>query len=100
MEIIPLKNPASLRAGDYLPFRVLINGKPFKGDIFATYAGFSNEKNVFAYATKTDKNGFGKIKILQAGTTWLIKAGFEQPYPDTSECDVESFCSTLTFAID
>jgi uncharacterized GH25 family protein len=98
MEIIPLENPGGLRAGDYMPVQVLYNGKPFKGHIFATYAGFSTEKETFAYATKTDKNGNGKIRILQPGV-WLIKASHEQPYPDPTECDVESFIATLTFEI-
>ncbi|OEU70805.1 MAG: hypothetical protein BA864_12105 [Desulfuromonadales bacterium C00003093] len=98
MEIIPLKNPVDLRAGDYMPVQVLYNGKPYNGDIFATYAGFSTEKNVFAYVTKTDKKGKGEIRILQPGV-WLIKADHEEPYPDRNECDVESFVATLTFEI-
>ena len=98
MEIIPLKNPLDLRAGDYMPVQVLCKGKPFQGDIYATFAGFSTEKSTFAYATKTDKKGYGKIKILQSGV-WLIKASLEEPYPDQSECDVESFFATLTFEV-
>jgi len=98
MEIIPLKNPADLRTGDYMPVQVLLNGKPFKGNIFATYTGFSTEKNTFAYATKTDKKGKGKIRILKSGVC-MIKAGHEEPYPDQSECDVESFVATLTFEV-
>jgi uncharacterized GH25 family protein len=98
MEIIPLKNPIELRAGDYMPVQVLCNGKPFQGDIFATFAGFSTEKGAFAYACKTDKQGKGKIKILQPGV-WMIKASHEEPYADKTECDMESFVATLTFEI-
>jgi len=98
MEIIPLKNPGQLRAGEYLPVQVLYNGTPFKGHIFATFAGFSTEKETFAYATKTDKSGRAKIRILQPGV-WLIKASHEQAYPDLTECDVESFIATLTFEV-
>jgi uncharacterized GH25 family protein len=98
MEIIPLKNPIDLRSGDYMPVQVLFNGKPFQGDIFATFAGFSTEENAFAYACKTDKQGKGKIKILQPGV-WMIKANHEEPYADKSECDMESFVATLTFEI-
>ena len=98
MEIIPLKNPIDLRAGDYMPIQVLYNGKPFKGNIYATFAGFSTEKDTFAYSTKTDKKGKGKIRILQPGV-WLIKASHEEPYPDQNECDVESFIATLTFEV-
>jgi len=98
MEIIPLKSPIDLRVGDYMPLQVLYNGKPFKGNIYATFAGFSTEKDTFAYSTKTDKKGKGKIRILQPGV-WLIKASHEEPYPDHNECDVESFIATLTFEV-
>ena len=59
-EIIPLANPADLREGDYLPVQVLLKGKPFKEEIYATYVGFSTEKNTFAYVAKTNAKGKGK----------------------------------------
>jgi uncharacterized GH25 family protein len=98
LEIIPQANPASLRAGDYFPVQLLLYGKPYQGKLFATYMGFSTEKDVFAYTAKTDKKGMGKIRILQPGV-WLIKAEYEEPYPDQKVCDVESFSSTLTLEI-
>jgi len=98
LEIIPLKNPADLRAGEYLPIQVLLRGKPFNGRIFATYMGFSTEKDVFAYTAKTGRNGKGMIRILQPGV-WLIKAEHEDHYPDQKECDVESYIATLTFEV-
>ena len=98
MEIIPLENPAELRAGDYMPVQVLLKGKPFKGNIYATYIGLSTQKNTFAYTTSTDKKGKGEIKLLCCGV-WMIKADHEEPYPDQSECDVESFVATLTFEV-
>lgn len=97
-EIIPLANPADLRKGDYLPVQVLLKGKPFKGKIYATYVGFSTEKNAFAYTAKTGAKGKGKIKILHPGV-WMIKAVHEEPYPDQSECDVDSYTATLTFEV-
>lgn len=98
LEIIPQANPASLHAGDYLPVQLLLRGKPYKSKLFATYMGFSTEKDVFAYTAKTDQEGMGKIRILQPGV-WLIKAEYEEPYPDQKICDVESFSATLTLEI-
>lgn len=98
MEIIPLTNPVELRAGDYMDISVLQNGEPYNGYIYATYTGFSTEKETFAYATKTDKKGRGKIKILKPGV-WLVKTSKEEPYADSSECDVESYIATLTFEV-
>uniref|UniRef100_UPI0040560EB7 DUF4198 domain-containing protein n=3 Tax=Candidatus Electrothrix sp. TaxID=2170559 RepID=UPI0040560EB7 len=98
LEIIPQDNPATLHAGDYFPVQVLLRGKPYKSRIFATYMGFSTEGDVFAYTAKTDSEGMGKIRILQPGI-WLIKAEYEEPYPDQQVCDTESFSATLTLEI-
>jgi len=99
IEIIAMENPAKLRAGDYLPIKILVNGKPYSGNVFATYTGFSTEPNTFAYATSTDKKGHARIRILQPGI-WLIKVTHEVPYSDTAQCDVESYVATLTFAVE
>lgn len=99
IEIIPIENPANLRAGDYLPIRVVADGKPYRGEVLATYAGFSTDKDTFAYATKTDKQGEARIKILQSGI-WLVKVCREIPYPDPAECDIQSYVGTLTFKVE
>jgi len=99
IEIIPLENPSNLRAGEYLPIRVVADGKPYDGDVFATYAGFSTKKNTFAYATKTDKKGEARIKILQSGI-WLVKVSHEIPYTDPEQCDIQSYVGTLTFMVE
>ncbi|MFH2046322.1 MAG: DUF4198 domain-containing protein [Pseudomonadota bacterium] len=99
IEIIALENPARLRAGDYMPIQVLVDGKPYSGNVFATYVGFSTEPNTFAYATSADKKGQARIRILQPGI-WLIKVSHEVPYSDISKCDVESYVATLTFAVE
>jgi uncharacterized GH25 family protein len=98
LEILLLKNPADLKAGGYLPVRLLLHGQPYKGKIFATYMGFSTEKDVYAYTSGTDYQGMGKIWILKPGI-WLLKAEHKQPYPDQDVCDVESFIATLTLEV-
>jgi uncharacterized GH25 family protein len=99
LEIIPLKDPGKLRVGDDLPIKIVFKGKPIPySSALATYVGFSREKNVFAYATKTDKNGMAKIKMLTAGA-WLVTAHHEDVYPNPEECDKYSFAASLTFEI-
>jgi uncharacterized GH25 family protein len=98
LEIIPLSNPAGLKVNDHLDVQVLLHGKPYDGMVYATYAGFSNEENTYAYAVGTDDNGKASIRILSTGT-WLIKANTEQAYSDPKVCDVESYTSTFTFGI-
>jgi uncharacterized GH25 family protein len=97
LEIIPLKDPAGLREGDYLPIKVLYKNKPLKTELYATYVGFSTE-GAWAYTAKTNKEGMGKIKILESGI-WLIKVGHKVPYPDPKECDQYSYSAALTFEV-
>jgi len=98
LEIIPLLDPAKIRAGDYFPIKVLFKNKPIKTWVFATYSGFSTDKNVFSYATKTDSRGICKIRIIRAGI-WLIKVSHEIPYSNPDVCDKSSFSATLTFEV-
>ncbi|MFV9690880.1 MAG: DUF4198 domain-containing protein [Desulfobacteria bacterium] len=97
LEIVPLEDPADLREGDYMPVKVLYNNEPLSIELYATYVGFSTE-NAWAYTTKTNKEGIGRIKMLKSGI-WLIKAGHTAPYPDPEECDQYSYSATLTFEV-
>ena len=97
LEIVPLKDPARLKEGDYLPVKVLYNSKPLRAELYATYVGFSTE-GAWAYTVKTGKEGVGRIKILKSGI-WLIKTGHKAPYPDPKECDQDSYSATLTFEV-
>ncbi len=98
LEIIPLLDPGKIKAGDYFPVKVLFKNRPIKTWVFATYSGFSTDKNVFAYATKTDSTGICKIKIIRSGI-WLIKVSHEIPYSNPEVCDKCSFSATLTFEV-
>jgi len=99
LEIIPLADPGNLQEGDYLPIKVMFKGKPLSSThVFGTYQGFSTEKNTFAYATKTNKEGIAKIKMLKAGV-WLITTSRIEDYPDPKECDQYKFASSLTFEV-
>ncbi|MCK4618317.1 MAG: DUF4198 domain-containing protein [Desulfobacterales bacterium] len=97
LEIVPLEDPADLGEGDYIPVKVLYKNEPLSTELHATYVGFSTE-GAWAYTTKTNKEGIGRIKMLKAGI-WLIKAGHTVPYPDPDECDQYSYSATLTFEV-
>ena len=100
IEIIPLKNPATLREGDILPVQVLFEGRPVRYcGVVATYTGFSTGEE-FAYATETDGRGRAEIRLLHYGN-WLIKA--EQTLPASEalkdKCDELHYTASLTFEI-
>jgi len=100
LELVPLKNPASLKVGDYLPIQVLFKGKPVEGYplVLATYAGFPNSK-AFAHASYAVKDGIAKLRILHNGR-WLVFVNLKKPYSDPKECDQSNYSSVLTFNID
>ena len=98
MEIVPLKDPATLKAGDVLEVKVLLDGKPSRTFVFGTYAGFSTESNTFGYTTRTDKKGVARIKLIHGGP-WLLIAKVEAPYPDPETCDAQRWAATLTFNV-
>ena len=97
LEIVPSKDPAVLKAGDYFPFTLLVNGTPAAQTVYATYAGFSTEDD-WAYTTRTDKKGMGKIKLLTSGV-WVLKANVKLPYPDPEEADEYSYTTSLCFEV-
>ena len=99
LELISLKVPNQLKKGDSFPLKAIFHGKPLsKAYLFATYAGFSEKKNTFAYTTMTDEEGVGSIKILKKGK-WMVKVEHKLPYPDRKECDEYLYGATLTFEV-
>jgi len=99
VEIIPQANPAELKAGDTLSLKIVEKGEPlFRDYIHATYAGFSDEGETFAFSTMVNRQGMAKVKLLKEGQ-WLIKVPHKEPYPDQEKCDELFHCMTLTFGI-
>ncbi len=98
MEIVPLKDPATLKTGQILPVKVLLEGKAARTYVYGTYAGFSESGDAFAYTTRTDKGGVAQIKMIHDGV-WVLIAKLEEAYPDTAECDKQAWAASLTFEI-
>lgn len=97
LEIIPLSNPADLKPGDRMNVKITMRGEPYGGMVYATYAGFSTE-GAYAYTVEADNEGKASIRMMHPGQ-WLVRAKVEQEYPDRAVCDVESYTTTLTFAV-
>ncbi len=97
LEIVPLADPASLGVGDEFAVRILFQGKPFRGTVEATWAGFP-DKESYAVTRETDASGEVRIPLSHGGL-WLVKAATRVPYPDAAVCDHRSHTATLTFRI-
>lgn len=98
LEIVPLANPATVKAGEKLPVQVLFEGKPLlAAKVYATFAGFS--KTSMAFFGTTDAKGMLDIIPLKPGY-WLAKVEHSTKFPDTAKCDECSYGTTLTFHIE
>lgn len=99
LEIIPLRNYGALKEGDVFPIKVIYNGKPLShAEIHATYEGFLDKPDDFAFNTKTDEQGLAYIKILKRGK-WFVNVTHEVLYSDPEECDKYKYNYNFTFEI-
>lgn len=98
IEIIPLRDPGTLKIGTELQMKVLLNGRPYETGVDAIYDGFTKEENKFAQQVKTDKKGIATIKITNTGS-WLVKVNNKIPYKNLKKADEQSYTATLTFFI-
>lgn len=96
-QVILDTNPAAMGKNDLAAVSVIFDGKPHNTQLLSTYAGFSDEAETYAYATRS-KQGAARIRMLETGV-WLIKASDTFPYPDARKADLSSFTSTVTFGI-
>ena len=73
LEIVPMSDPFAAKVGDEIEFKVLLNGKPAKFDtIYATYSGFSDVPNAWAYTASPVAHGRAKVKITSPGF-WMVR---------------------------
>lgn len=75
LEIVPLDNPAGVKVGDEIKVRVLYNGQPVAVQVYASYMGFSNQQNTYAYYTEPEE-GDPVVKVTAKGM-WLIRANYK-----------------------
>jgi uncharacterized GH25 family protein len=73
LEIVPVTDPAKLSPGDELELKILLEGEPASPNmVLATYAGFTDLPNTYAYFTEPYGKGRCKVKITHPGV-WMIR---------------------------
>lgn len=98
LEIVPISNPLTAKVGDELQFKVLLNGKPAAFEtIEATYDGFTDTANAWAYSAAPVKHGQATVKITAPGL-WIVKVGITLPQV-TAEYDEEILRAILIFPV-
>ncbi|MDR1931296.1 MAG: DUF4198 domain-containing protein [Spirochaetales bacterium] len=95
LEIVPVTNPADLRAGRSAAFRVLYTGRPLAGCDLA-YAG-ENEEG-FTSTVKTDDSGNAVLTPNAAGLLF-VRVGFVAPVSGQADYDRESVTSIAVFSV-
>jgi uncharacterized GH25 family protein len=96
LEILPLKNPATLKVGATLPVKVMFKGKPLAGaEIKYTHDGWSDPNKPFGTLGKTNAQGEIQVKLDKPGR-WLLIASHKTPYDKPQVCDENFFSTSLT----
>ena len=92
-EVVPQKDPTTVKVGDKLPIKVVFDGKPIEGAVITTGGSHaSDSKNPL----KTNKDGMAHVTIEKAGLQ-MVKATQYVPLKGDPDADMLHLASTITF---
>ena len=97
LEIVPVSDPSQARVGDYIAFKVLFNGQPLSTEVWATYDGFVDIPNTYAYFTETNGDNLALVKITHPGT-WMLRVQKVNP-KGTEDYDKHVMRAVLVFEV-
>lgn len=100
IEMIPQKDPATLKASEPLPVQVLFRGKPAEAaSVSAIFEGFVFEdKSKPPFAGKTDPKGIINVELSKTGK-WLVIARHQIQTPENPLADTENYVAYMMFEI-
>ncbi len=99
LEIMPLKNPNTLKTGAMLAVKVIFKGAPLAGaEIKYTHENWPDPKKPFSTLGTTDSRGEIRVKLDKPGK-WLLVASHKTPYYPPEECDEHFYSASLTFSV-
>lgn len=90
LELVPEKDPYSLKPGEALPVRLLYRGEPLDGALVVAMASPGSR-----VAART--SGGRASLVLDRPGLWLVKAVHMVPAPEGSGAEWESLWASLTF---
>ena len=97
-ELIPTSNPYSLRVGQTLRVRTLVDGTPAANQ-YVLYGGRTpNEGRIEQKSVRSDANGFAAIPVTQRGT-WYVKFINLTRLNGDPAAQYESKWATITFQV-
>ncbi|MDP2753902.1 MAG: DUF4198 domain-containing protein [Nitrospirota bacterium] len=96
-EIVPLKNPFTLKANELLPIKVLFEGKPLEG-VTMKVMGTEEVKVAVKEVAKTDRDGVANIPFTGQGLQ-VILANYKIPTTDNPDADYFSYTTVLTLEL-
>lgn len=98
LEIMPLDNPLELAPGDSFRVQVLYKGKPVATDaVTATYDGFSDAENTYAYYTEPYGEGEAVLKVSEPGF-WMVRVQYAVPV-EGKDYDIHMLRAVLAFPV-
>ncbi len=89
LDIVLLRNPYELKAGDSLPIRVFYSGKAI--------AGVEVEGRAHKIISTTDKDGTARVRLTRGQQ--LISASYKESLKDDPDADSLICTATLTFEV-
>jgi nickel transport protein len=92
-EVVPQKDPATVKVGEKLPILVVFDGKPVEGAVITTGGAHAGDAKDLL---KTDKNGMASVAVEKPGLQ-MAKATHKVPLKDDPDADDLSLASTITF---
>lgn len=96
LEIVPLKNPQRLKAGDALPVEVLFKGAPLPGALVKLWSRRGEQFDMLT--TRTDASGKSTTTLPWTGT-WMVSVVHMVPNPDGQGQEWDSHWGNFTFSL-
>lgn len=91
IEIVPRKNPLSLKTGDTFHFQVFLDGKPAQG-VSVNASGYHGGD------LKTDRDGMAMVTIEKTGFQ-IVTASIKTPLKNNENADMLSLSANITFEL-